>query len=39
MNTDIQILRALRQAGPEGVSGAALAKHLGVSRAAVWNRI
>lgn len=39
LNTDIQILRALRQAGPEGVSGAALAKHLGVSRAAVWNRI
>ena len=33
------ILRALREAGLSGVSGASLAKDLGVSRAAVWNRI
>jgi BirA family biotin operon repressor/biotin-[acetyl-CoA-carboxylase] ligase len=39
MNTDVSILRALGRAGPEGVSGAALARDLGISRAAVWNRI
>lgn len=39
MNTDVEILRSLRAAGEAGASGAALAKHLGVSRAAVWNRI
>ena len=39
MNPDVQILRSLREAGEAGVSGAALAKHLGVSRAAVWNRV
>jgi len=39
VNSDSQILRALRDASTQGVSGAALAKHLGVSRAAVWNRI
>lgn len=39
MSPDTRILRALREAGEGGVSGAALAKDLGVSRAAVWNRI
>jgi len=39
MRPDTIILRALREAGLGGVSGAALAKELGVSRAAVWNRI
>jgi BirA family biotin operon repressor/biotin-[acetyl-CoA-carboxylase] ligase len=39
MNPDAQILRSLRGAGEAGVSGAALAKSLGVSRAAVWARI
>lgn len=39
MHTDAQILRALRTGGPSGASGAILAKELGVSRAAVWNRI
>lgn len=39
MNPDTQILRALRDAGEAGTSGAILARQLGVSRAAVWNRI
>lgn len=39
MSPDTMILRALREAGLSGVSGASLAKDLGVSRAAVWNRI
>lgn len=39
MTTDAAILRAMRIAGDGGVSGAAIAKELGVSRAAVWNHI
>lgn len=39
MNPDAVILRAMREGGETGVSGAALAKQLGVSRAAVWNRV
>ncbi len=39
MTTDSEILRALREGGESGASGAALAKQLGVSRAAVWNHI
>ena len=39
MNSDTQILRALRAGGATGASGAQIAKELGVSRAAVWNRI
>lgn len=39
MSPDTMILRSLREAGLGGVSGASLAKDLGVSRAAVWNRI
>jgi BirA family biotin operon repressor/biotin-[acetyl-CoA-carboxylase] ligase len=39
MNSDAQILRALRESGEAGMSGAILARQLGVSRAAVWNRI
>lgn len=39
MHTDVLILRALRAGGVNGASGALLAKELGVSRAAVWNRI
>jgi BirA family biotin operon repressor/biotin-[acetyl-CoA-carboxylase] ligase len=39
VNPDSQILSTLRAAGENGVSGAALAKALGVSRAAVWARI
>jgi BirA family biotin operon repressor/biotin-[acetyl-CoA-carboxylase] ligase len=36
---DALILRALRQSGEAGTSGAELARHLGISRAAVWSRI
>ncbi len=39
MTPDTQILRALRLAGEQGVSGAILAKTLVVSRAAIWSRI
>lgn len=39
MTSDTTILSALRAAGPSGVSGAELARQLGVSRAAVWARI
>ncbi|MCS7338018.1 MAG: biotin--[acetyl-CoA-carboxylase] ligase [Verrucomicrobiae bacterium] len=39
MNTDAQILSALRAAGAGGVSGVELAQRLGISRAAVWARI
>ncbi|MFM7804157.1 MAG: biotin operon repressor, partial [Verrucomicrobiota bacterium] len=39
MNPDARILAGLRTAGESGISGAALAKELGVSRAAVWARI
>ena len=38
MTTDAKILSALR-ANPEGVSGAALAEQLNISRAAIWSRI
>ena len=38
MTTDAKILSALR-ANPDGVSGAALAEQLAISRAAVWARI
>lgn len=38
MTTDAQILSALR-ANPDGVSGAELAEHLRISRAAIWARI
>jgi len=39
VNPDARILARLRTAGESGISGAALAKELGVSRAAVWARI
>ena len=39
MNPDARILAAMRTAGEAGVSGATLAKDLGVSRAAIWSRI
>jgi BirA family transcriptional regulator, biotin operon repressor / biotin---[acetyl-CoA-carboxylase] ligase len=39
MNPDALILSGLRAAGEQGVSGAALALQLKVSRAAVWSRI
>jgi BirA family biotin operon repressor/biotin-[acetyl-CoA-carboxylase] ligase len=39
MSLDAQILRALRAAGEEQVSGADLSQQLGVSRAAIWARI
>ncbi len=39
MTIDSQILGALRDGGEAGASGAALAKQLGVSRAAVWNHV
>ncbi len=39
MSTDRQILSGLRAAGDDGISGAALASQLKVSRAAVWARI
>src|SRR5208337_5583900 len=38
MTSDAKILSALR-ADPDGVSGAALAEELKISRAAVWARI
>lgn len=39
VNPDAAILTAMRAAGEAGVSGAELAKQLGISRAAVWSRI
>lgn len=39
MTVDAQILRALRNAGDEAVSGAELATRLGISRAAIWSHI
>lgn len=39
MNTDFEILRALRRGGEVGVSGAELANSLGISRAAIWARV
>jgi BirA family biotin operon repressor/biotin-[acetyl-CoA-carboxylase] ligase len=39
VSLDAQILKALRAAGDEPVSGADLSNHLGVSRAAVWARV
>ena len=39
MTVDAQILRALRHAGENPVSGAEVAEQLGISRAAVWSRI
>jgi len=39
MSIDADILKALRAAGDEPVSGADLSQRLGVSRAAVWARI
>jgi BirA family biotin operon repressor/biotin-[acetyl-CoA-carboxylase] ligase len=39
MSLDVQILKALRDAGEGAVSGAELSQSLGVSRAAVWARI
>jgi BirA family transcriptional regulator, biotin operon repressor / biotin---[acetyl-CoA-carboxylase] ligase len=39
VTVDAQILRALRSAADDPVSGAELAEQLGISRAAVWARI
>jgi BirA family biotin operon repressor/biotin-[acetyl-CoA-carboxylase] ligase len=39
MNSDVEILNALRLAGSNAVSGTELSQRLGVSRAAVWARI
>jgi len=39
MSLDAQILKALRAAGSEAVSGAELSHKLGISRAAIWARI
>ncbi|HTH48136.1 MAG TPA: biotin--[acetyl-CoA-carboxylase] ligase [Candidatus Limnocylindria bacterium] len=39
MSSDTKILSAMRASGTSGVSGAELARQLGVSRAAVWARI
>lgn len=39
MSSDTKILTAMRASGVSGVSGAELARQLGVSRAAVWARI
>jgi BirA family biotin operon repressor/biotin-[acetyl-CoA-carboxylase] ligase len=39
VTVDAQILRALRTAGDEAVSGADLAARLGISRAAIWAHI
>jgi len=39
VSLDAQILKTLRAAGNEAVSGTALSQELGVSRAAIWARI
>ena len=39
MSLDAQILKSLRSAGTDAVSGAELSNKLGVSRAAIWARI
>lgn len=39
MNTDAQILAALREAQDQGIAGTELSRRLGVSRAAIWARI
>jgi BirA family transcriptional regulator, biotin operon repressor / biotin---[acetyl-CoA-carboxylase] ligase len=39
MTVDAQILTALRNGGPNGVSGAELSQKLGITRAAIWARI
>jgi BirA family biotin operon repressor/biotin-[acetyl-CoA-carboxylase] ligase len=39
VTVDAQILRQLRNAGSESVSGADLAAQLGISRAAIWSHI
>src|SRR5690242_2470539 len=39
MTLDAQILKALRTAGDEAVSGSELSQKLGVSRAVIWARI
>jgi BirA family biotin operon repressor/biotin-[acetyl-CoA-carboxylase] ligase len=39
MGVDASILKALREAGDGGVSGAELAQQLRISRAAIWARI
>lgn len=39
MSLDAEILRSLRRAGADGVSGAELSQRLGISRAAIWARI
>ena len=39
MNPATRILAGMRADGETGISGAALAKDLGVSRAAIWSRI
>jgi BirA family biotin operon repressor/biotin-[acetyl-CoA-carboxylase] ligase len=39
MSLDAQILKALRAAGDDAVSGTELSQDLGVSRAAIWARI
>jgi BirA family transcriptional regulator, biotin operon repressor / biotin---[acetyl-CoA-carboxylase] ligase len=39
VTVDAQILRALRGAGDDPVSGADLAERLGISRAAIWARV
>src|SRR5215469_10594522 len=39
MSLDAQILKSLRSAGMDAVSGAELSNKLGVSRAAIWARI
>lgn len=39
MTTDAKILKALREASPQAISGSDLSEHLGISRAAIWARI
>ena len=39
MTTDAKILKALRGASPQAISGSDLSDHLGISRAAIWARI
>ena len=39
MTIDAQLLRALREAGNDAISGTELSHQLGLSRAAVWSRV
>lgn len=39
MSTDLKIIRALREAWPEGIAGTDMATRLGLTRGAIWARM